>query len=86
MIDLVPDAMLMTDPSGTILRTNRALLTLVGAQEFAEVLGQTVDRLFKLATPAFPLPLDPATATTTLRNLVQGTLAGQPLALISSSV
>jgi len=81
MIDLVPDAMLMTDPAGMILRTNRALLTLVGAKEFAEVLGQTVDLLFKLATPAFPLPLDPAAATTTLRNSIQGALAGQPCLL-----
>lgn len=46
MIDMCPQIMLLVDAGGKVLRTNRALLDMLGKTGYAEVLGQSVSHLF----------------------------------------
>jgi len=49
MIDTNPDIMLLVDSSGTVLRTNRALLDAIGTKDYADAVGQRADRLLACA-------------------------------------
>ena len=46
MIDLNPAVMLLVDRAGTIVRANRALLSLLGAGAFSDILGHPFSEIF----------------------------------------
>lgn len=46
MIDMNPQIMLFVSPDGTVLRTNRALLAMLGRTSFEHVLGTSINDLF----------------------------------------
>lgn len=46
MIDLNPQGMLLIDGEGTILRVNRAIMTLTGVGTFEQLLGQPIGTVF----------------------------------------
>jgi len=53
MIDMNPQVMLLVDDTGTIMRTNRALLDLLGVTDFQEVLGKRLDDVFRCKDSEF---------------------------------
>ncbi|OVE76312.1 hypothetical protein BVX97_01385 [bacterium E08(2017)] len=53
MIDLNPSIMLLADTSGNVMRANRALLQLLGADDFSNILGQPLDSIFNCETNGF---------------------------------
>ncbi len=53
MMDLTPQAMLLVNPSGAIVRTNRALLRLLQTVSFRDVLGRDLAALFPLHEGSF---------------------------------
>jgi len=53
MIDLTPQTMLLMNGDGTVVRTNRSLLNLLGLQGFGEVLGRHLYELFDCGQPQF---------------------------------
>lgn len=46
MIDLAPQGMLLLDRDGTVVRTNRRLLKLLGFSNFGDVLGRRLEEIF----------------------------------------
>ena len=53
MIDMNPQIMLLVTVDGTILRTNRALLGMLGRTSFENVLGTSISTLFDTGDPSF---------------------------------
>jgi len=53
MIDLTPQTMLLMDSDGTVVRTNRSLLDLIGLEDFGQVLHKHLPDVFDCETPAF---------------------------------
>jgi len=52
MIDFTPDVMLLLDTEGTILRANRAVLTLLGSTRFHDVIRRPLQEVFHLDATA----------------------------------
>ena len=50
MIDLNPQSMVLVDEAGSVVRANRAFLSLVGANAFRDVLGRPLGDLFDAET------------------------------------
>lgn len=53
MIDLNPSVMLLLDNSGTIMRANKALLTLLCIKDFTNILGQNINATFPCEDNSF---------------------------------
>ncbi len=53
MIDLNPESMALVDGKGTVLRANRALVTMLNASGFPKVLGQKLGALFPVEDGQF---------------------------------